>query len=77
MARGDMSPQENFGFRPSEIVLVPFWGETARDGRPTAKLVIVFEVKLNARTMAPLRSEAWEKIFLAGYCIRSIVALWS
>ena len=40
-------------------------------------LVIVFEVKLNARTMVPLCSEAWEKIFLAGYCIRLIVALWS
>ena len=25
------------------LLLVPFWGETARVGRPTANLVIVFE----------------------------------
>ena len=32
---GDMS---RFDFRPSKMVfLVPFWGETARVGRPTVK----------------------------------------
>ena len=28
-------------------LLVPFWGETGRVGRPTANLVIVFEAKLS------------------------------
>ena len=28
-------------------LLVPFWGETERVGRPTANLVIVFEAKLS------------------------------
>ena len=45
MARGGHVPPENF--RPSEIAFLPFWGETARVGRPTANLVIVFE------TLAP------------------------
>ena len=46
-------------------LFVPFWGETARVERPTAN--IVFEAKLNARTIkrvAPLRSEARKNYFI-------------
>ena len=47
-ARGDRSPQENFLISDLlRSLLVPFWGETGRVGRPTANLVIVFEAKLS------------------------------
>ena len=60
-------------------LLMSFWGETARLGRPTANLVIVFERSHNLKAwlrFAPRRV----KIFLASLataCIRSVVALWS
>ena len=47
-------------------LLVSFWGETARVGRPTFNLVTVFEsFKMLAqfKGVVPLRSEAREKIF--------------
>ena len=58
-------------------LLVPFWGETARFGRPTANLVIVFET-FNARTKrgsASLRG-AGRNFQQATARIRSVVALW-
>ena len=52
-------------------LLVPFWGETARVGRPTAKVVIVFETfkcshNLKAWLCFALRHG---KFFLASYCM--------
>ena len=54
-------------------LLVPFWGETARVGRPTANLVIVFETFKRSHNLkawlrfAPRRG----KTFLASYCMYS------
>ena len=84
-ARGDMSPQEDFWFRT-------FWDrfwcrfgvkqQELDDQLPN--LVIVFEALARFKGMAPLRSaeaakQPWGagKLFLASYCIRSVVALWS
>ena len=44
VARGGHVPPGNFMISDLlRSLLVPFWGETARFGRPTANLVIVFE----------------------------------
>ena len=44
MARGGHVPTGKFLISDLlRSLLVPFWGETARVGRPTANLVIVFE----------------------------------
>ena len=62
-------------------LLVPFWGETARVGRPTANLVIVFEAFYKRshnlrRGSASLRG-AGKNFQLVAARIRSVVALWS
>ena len=44
VARGGHVPAGKFLISDHlRSLLVPFWGETARVGRPTANLVIVFE----------------------------------
>ena len=60
-------------------LLVPSWGKTARVGRPTANLVIVFETfKRSHNLKAWLRFAPREKKFqLATARIRSGVALWN
>ena len=61
-----------FDFRPSEIAFGAFWGETARVGRPTANLVIVFKRSHNLKAWLP------GKNFQLGTArIRSVLALWS
>ena len=54
-------------------LLVPFWGETARVGRPTANLAIVFETfKLLHNLKAWLRfAPRRGKFFLASHCMYS------
>ena len=74
-------PQENFlisGLLRS--LLVPFWGETPRVGRPTAKSshCVWSQIKRSHNLKAWLRFALRRgKIFLASYCICSVVALWS
>ena len=57
--------------RGGHVILseIAFWGETARVGRPTANLVIVFETfKRSHNLKAWLRFAPWRrKIFLASY----------
>ena len=64
---GTFSPRKFFDFRSSE----PFWGETARVGRQTANLVIVFETfKCSHILKAWLRfAPRRGKQFLASYCM--------
>ena len=52
---------------------MPFWGEIARVGRPTANLVIVFETfKRSHNLKAWLRFATRRgKFFLASYCVYS------
>ena len=74
MARGGTCPLGKFLISDLlRSLLVPFWGETARVGRPTANLVIVFETfkcSHNFKGVPPICSEAREK-FLASYCMYS------
>ena len=61
-------------------LLVPFRGETARVGRPTANLVIVFETFKRLHNLkAWLRFAQWrgKNLKLVTARIRSVVALWS
>ena len=74
MAHGGHVPPGNF--LTSDLLrslLVPFWVETARVGRPTANLVIVFETfKRSHNLKAWLRFALRHgKILLANYCMYS------
>ena len=65
---------------PLRSLLVAFWGETARVGRATANLDIVFETFKRSHNLktclrfAPRRGKIFQ---LATARIRSVVALWS
>ena len=55
------------------LLLVPFWGETARVGRPTANVVIVFETFKRSHNLKVWLRFALRrgKFFLASYCMYS------
>ena len=54
-------------------LLRPFWGETQELDDQLPNLVIVFEAKLNARTIKRCRSKAREKNSLATIFIHSLL----
>ena len=75
---GDISPPEKFLISDLlRSLLVPFWGETARVGRPTVNLVIVFQTSHKLMHDSASLRGAGKNFQLATAHIHSVVALWS
>ena len=73
VARGGHITPGKFLISDLTSLFVPFWGETATVGRPTANLVIVFETFKRSHNLKVWLCFASRggKSFLASYCMYS------